>query len=403
MRAFYELSDPDRLRHYKEGGYLYGQPEWAKRYGLAEWTDDVEYPFEQVGCPVNPHHGRLVERAMDLRIILPSSSVGDFVWTWYSDCLITDRVLLLFQEARLMGFKVRPVVVEKVKRLGKKRLEEIPTLWELVVTGKGGDARPESGIRIIYRCEACGYAVYSSYQNGILVDEEQWDGSDFFTVNGYPKHILVTERVKDLIIAHRLTNCVLIPAEALRWPDMPRPEDSYLKRAAMARKDLASLLVDLDPSDESKWMETAFALGEKGDPAAVDLLLKGFSCRGPIIPGSSASAVAEIAARAAPDVREEIFVKISRLLSHSDPVVRATAAEALGMMGGERAGEEVMKLLQDPEETVRQKAVFVIGLLDYKSAEEAVKGLLRDRSRMVRETARRVVRKIASWEGDGSA
>jgi hypothetical protein len=169
---------------------------------------------------------------MDLHIVLPSPKIGDFVWTWMSECLVTDRVLQLFRQAGLASFEVRPVVIERVRRLDKRRLEEIPTLWELVVTGRGGDARPESGIRVVYRCEACGLVRYSSYQNGILVDEEQWDGSDFFTVNGYPKYILVTERVKDLIMAHGLTNCVLIPAEALRWPDgMPRPEDVYLKRA----------------------------------------------------------------------------------------------------------------------------------------------------------------------------
>lgn len=226
MRMFYELSDPDRLRHYGEGEYLYGQSSWERQYGLAEWADDVK--LESIVCPVNPGHQRAGKRLTDLTVMLPSSQVGDFVWTWYHDCLITERVLQLFRQAGLTGFKVRPVVVEKVKRPGKRRLEDIPRLWELVVTGKGGDTRPESGIRVIYRCEACGYTQYSSYRNGILVDEEQWDGSDFFTVNGYPKHILVTERVKDLIIAHRLTNCVLIPAEALRWPDMPRPED-YLK------------------------------------------------------------------------------------------------------------------------------------------------------------------------------
>jgi hypothetical protein len=151
MIPFYVLGQPYADERYE----LYGRPEWAKWFGRAEWAEGVKYPFERTGCPVNPHHGRLVERAMDLRIILPLPAVGDFVWTWYSDCLITDRVLQLFHQAGLTGFKVRPVVVEKVKRLGKKKLEDIPPLWELVVTGKGGDARPESGIRVIYRCEAC--------------------------------------------------------------------------------------------------------------------------------------------------------------------------------------------------------------------------------------------------------
>lgn len=232
MKSFYQLSAPDELRHYTDGEQVYGRPEWDALFGLAEWADCVD--LEGIVCPVNPGHQRAGKRLTDLTVILPSPQVGDFVWTWPNECLITERVLGLFRQARLTGFEVKPVVVEKVKRLGKKRLEDIPTLWELVVTGKGGDARPESGIRVIYRCEACGMVRYSSYRNGILVDEGQWDGSDFFTVNGYPKIILVTERVKDLIIAHRLTNCALIPAEKLRWPEtVPRPEDFYRERGLL--------------------------------------------------------------------------------------------------------------------------------------------------------------------------
>lgn len=228
MRSFYRLGAPYPDERYD----LYGRTEWANRFGRAEWTDAVHDSVPGIVCPIDPNHRRAGDRTMDLHIVLPSPRIGDFVWTWMSECLVTDRVLQLFRQVGLTGFEVRPVVVEGVKRLGKKGLEKIPTLWELVVTGRGGDARPESGIRIIYQCEACGLVKYSSYKNGILVDEERWDGSDFFTVNGYPKYILVTERVKDLIMAHRLTNCVLIPAEALRWPEgMPRPEDVYLKRA----------------------------------------------------------------------------------------------------------------------------------------------------------------------------
>lgn len=232
MKGFYLLTDPDALRHYKEGEYVYGRPEWDKRYGFADWSDSVH--LEGIVCPVDPNHRRAGKRITDLTIILPSPNVGDFVWTWHGECLITDRVLGLFREAGFTGFEVKPVMVERVKRLGKRRLEEIPELWELVVVGKGGDALPESGIRVIYRCEVCGLVRYSSYRNGILVDEKQWDGSDFFTVNGYPKKILVTERVKELIIQHRLVNCVLIPAEKVRWPEtVMRPEDFYREKGLL--------------------------------------------------------------------------------------------------------------------------------------------------------------------------
>ncbi len=227
MSSFYKLGAPYADEKYD----LYGRPKWANQFGLAEWTDAVHDSVPSIVCPVTTDHQRAGNRTIDLHIVLPSPRIGNFVWTWMSECLITDRVLQLFRQAGLTGFEVKPVVVAGVKRLDKRRFEEIPTLWELVVTGRGGDARPKSGIRVIYRCEACGLVEYSSYQNGILVDEEQWNGSDFFTVNGYPRYILVTERVKVLIMTHRLTNCVLIPAEALRWLEgMPRPEDVYLKK-----------------------------------------------------------------------------------------------------------------------------------------------------------------------------
>ena len=225
MSSFYNLGKT----YEDEKAVLYGRPEWEKKYGRAEWADSVE--LEKIVCPDYPGHQRPGERLTGLSIILPSPTIGDFAWTWYSDCLITDHVLHLFRQAGLSGFKTRPAEIEKVKRLGKECAASIPRLWELVITGKGADARPESGIQVVYRCEACGMVRYSSYQNGILVNEEQWDGSDFFTVNGYPKFILVTERVKDLIITHQLTNCMLIPAEALRWPEgMTRTEDLFLKK-----------------------------------------------------------------------------------------------------------------------------------------------------------------------------
>jgi len=64
--------------------------------------------------------------------------------------------------------------------------DSLPKVWELEVQGRGGNAHPDSGIRLLYVCPECGYNVYSSFQNGIIVDESQWDGSDFFTINGYP-------------------------------------------------------------------------------------------------------------------------------------------------------------------------------------------------------------------------
>ncbi len=217
--TFYKLQQP----FFDEEYLVYGDPSWDDKYRRAEWSDDVI--SETIKCPVHPGHQRAGERIGNLKVILPSEKIGDFVWTWYSDCLITDKVLHLFQEANLTGFTVNPVEV-RLKKGKRKELSKDLMLWELVITGRGGDADPYSGIRLIYTCPHCSLKVYSSFQNGIVVNKKTWDGSDFFTVTGY-QFIIVTERVKDLIIEYALTNCALIPSQDLVWKSLTRPEDVF--------------------------------------------------------------------------------------------------------------------------------------------------------------------------------
>ncbi len=220
IKAFFHLQQPFWGEDYR----VYGSARWYNEYGRAEWSDDVT--SESIRCPVYPGHQRAGERIGNLVVVLPSRKTGDFVWTWYSDCLIADRVLYLFQEAGFTGFDVKPVTVKwDARQRGLHR--EQPVLWELVVTGKGGDADPRSGIRLIYSCPHCNLTRYSSFGNGIIVDEQAWDGSDFFTVTGYPRYILISERVKELVIRNALTNCALVPAQDLRWKSLTRPEDHY--------------------------------------------------------------------------------------------------------------------------------------------------------------------------------
>jgi len=341
--------------------------------------------------------GRLLppygEPRVDLTIILASPRIGDFVWTWYNDCIVTESTLSLFREAGLTGFQARPVTVEKFKRLPRKRAGEVtfPPLRELAITGKGGDAAPESGIYPLYEIKDSGRFQYSSFRNGIVVDEANWDGSDFCTVNGYPKHILVTERVKDVIVGHQLTNCALIPSDKLEWRSGERPEEALERTRAMASQPLDSLMADLESPDVSH--TTIYVLGCKGDPRAVDPLIAKFDNPDPFIWDSAAGAVADIAEnKEIPEqVREEIFSKLRGLLGHDDPYVRRTAAAAFGHIGGERAAQVVMGLFEDPDELVRDRAVFIMGVLRYRPALEAVRHLTRDRSKDVRKTARMIL------------
>jgi len=371
---------------------VYGRPGWLKWYGTAEWSDKVG--GLSTGRLLPPYG----QARVDLAIIPPSPKIGDFVWTWYNDCIVTDSTLALFREAGFTGFEARPVTVEKFKRMGRKRSAAIaiPPLWELLIQGKGGDAAPESGIYVMGQDEESGSLEYSSFRNGILVDEANWDGTDFFTVNGYPKYILVTERVKELIIGHQLTNCALIPSDKLEWSGDLRPEEHRERAREMAARELESLLADLDESDKPS--DTIYALGLKGDPRAVDPIIRRFDDRNPFVWHSAAGSAAEIASnKSLPEsVREQIFSKLKGLLTHDDPWVRKSAATAIGYVRGQPTGEVLMGLFEDPDEGVRRTAVFMIHVLRYKPALDAVKRLTRDRSKDVREAARRAERDLTA-------
>lgn len=210
--SFWKLSSPESLK------------------GLAEWDDTVKYG-EGVRCPVNPGHGRGGRRVTDLSVLLTSKTIPDFVWTWYSDCLIQDHVLRFFREQGFTGFDVRPahahmkirakqpdpcddnpgLVAQEAARI------EIPTLWELVITGWAGMARAESGVKITQHCPACSLTYYSCFTDPTrLIDESQWDGSDFFMVWPLPAFIFITDRVAQAIRRRRLRGAQIRALTTLR-------------------------------------------------------------------------------------------------------------------------------------------------------------------------------------------
>ena len=87
----------------------------------------------------------------------------------------------------------------------------------------------KSGIRFLEKCDICGLSVFSSYSNGIHVDAESWDGSDFFSLEEV-QGIYVSERVAAFVIDQQLTGSALTPTEYVAWPSgVSRPEDAFGK------------------------------------------------------------------------------------------------------------------------------------------------------------------------------
>jgi hypothetical protein len=160
-----------------------------------EW-DHNKMDLEQIVCPIHSGHQRAGKRVTNLSITLPALPMDDLLWTWYSECIISDLSLQLFQNCNFTGFETKPVLSHP----GRNSSRTIPKLWELVIVGWAGIAPPESGIKLIESCSGCGLLRYSCFDDPEkLINESKWDGSDFFIVWPLPRFIFVTDRVKKAI------------------------------------------------------------------------------------------------------------------------------------------------------------------------------------------------------------
>ena len=173
--------------------------------------------WEGIVCPKDEGHQRAGRRITELNIDLVSKRIVDFSSTILSDIVITTGALRVLSAAKLTGFRVEPAVVHAFPK--SMAPEAVPKLWEFLVTGDGGLSHPASGIKLKRKCDACGSVRYSAYEHGIIVDEDAYDGADFFTVKEYPRHVLVNEKAKAAIESSGLSGVKFIESSKLEWPE----------------------------------------------------------------------------------------------------------------------------------------------------------------------------------------
>jgi hypothetical protein len=145
----------------------------------------------------------------NLSIVIKRKKMGDFVSTPFSDWLITDKTAEIFENEGLTGYKLREVDVSN-KVLPFK-------LWQIMVLGKA-KITPDSGMKEIYRCDYCGLVKrgVSNDKTGIIIDENTWDGSDFFRIEQNKIVIFVTEKVRKVINDYKLTGVLLVPSTEIK-------------------------------------------------------------------------------------------------------------------------------------------------------------------------------------------
>lgn len=196
---------------------------------LARWDEDNIWEKTDYRDRLTGHHKRKftwfggpASRLGELRVLLRSKRIPDFVWT-IPDCLIQDRTLDMLRNQGFTGFEARPTRVRWDKNWLSDTTgdEGIPRLWELLVMGWGGMARPESGVLPIPDTDRWeGRPDWSR-----IIDWNSWDGSDFFLVWPFGFTRLVSDRVAAFIVKHKVTGARLFtPEEYTRFYMSMKPQ-----------------------------------------------------------------------------------------------------------------------------------------------------------------------------------
>lgn len=149
--------------------------------------------------------------------------IQDFMWN-VGSLLVSQRVVDTLSTAKLTGYQVYPVHITNAEEISA----ELPTLYRFIVVGRGGPMGPESELSLESECNKCGRRNYQDVYwgfhgpkkfQGLYVNPETWDGSDFFTFDDWPTIIIITEKARSVLASAGLSNwqAYPLPLGAIRW------------------------------------------------------------------------------------------------------------------------------------------------------------------------------------------
>jgi len=160
---------------------------------------------EHMLCSISPDHieGRRGPGVIFLQ--MEHNQRDELMIWWLFGCVVHERLLEEFRQQGFTGFQVKPAVVRF--RDGETSTE----YHEFIVTGWAGMASPESGVRLEKSCPGCRWKKYSGITSPEkLVDWSQWTGEDFFIVWPKPSYRLVTQRVAQWLLSHKVKSFKLM-------------------------------------------------------------------------------------------------------------------------------------------------------------------------------------------------
>lgn len=158
---------------------------------------------------------------VDLEIEIKDVAYLDDIEQAFTKLLVSKKYRDAVMSHGLTGIEFYPPLGYRLKTKKKGAEEMIIKCRDhfqfqaIHVTGRGGSIAKTSGVRLRKSCEKCGWEEWTLPENGIYVDEKQWDGTDFFYVDEFGS-MLMSQRAVDALSQAQLSNFAAQPAEEYR-------------------------------------------------------------------------------------------------------------------------------------------------------------------------------------------
>ena len=167
-----------------------------------------------INCPVCRTKGLLPKcrcGRLDVEILVKAIGYLEDIKQASTVLLVSKKVREVISQAGLTGAEFYPPVGYRTRGRKPAYQEMIrqcrdDVQYEVIhVTGDGGSVAETSGVRLEESCDVCGWRAYTLPENGFVIDESQWDGSDFFHVKEFGP-FFISERAADILYQGELSN-----------------------------------------------------------------------------------------------------------------------------------------------------------------------------------------------------
>lgn len=200
-------------------GLLFGT-KWA----YAEKAGEPTYANGPV-CPVcgDPVGGKIWLPPQEIRISSSKPAKwGDFLWGSFFPIMISGRARQLYEAEGLTGitsFEPPAEVVRVGKRPSGDIPPELPDYYLVRIIWNGANLDDVASEAVRYERD-CSYHKGGVRQlRGVYFEEASWQGDDIFIARGLAGVVVISERMKDLIVENDLTNVTIIPAEEYAYDE----------------------------------------------------------------------------------------------------------------------------------------------------------------------------------------